>query len=306
LKAVIGALRTAAKFAIVGAMLLGCNVAWGAIGSCPTASGTSIDSVDGGTSNNLSDGCGQVDKSFSNFNVATTACAGTCVGGAEAPATDNTYFWTSGTAPTGNTFSQPVDTFFAPSTGTPDWINFDGEVMFTTTYTVIANSGGTYNGGSSTYPSPSVGLYWAIPEIGVTASGDAGSGTITVAETFCLGASTTSGCAPAGEGTIIAGFSGSGLTFSCTFDGSSCSASNGGSFDTSTGLLTFDAAEGANTEIAISDAVTIAGGGGAAELDQFENDFYEDAVSPEPSSFLLVGSTLAGIGLLGWRKRRAC
>jgi hypothetical protein len=132
---------------------------------------------------------------------------------------------------------------------------------------------------------------------GTPASGDE---EIVVVSTFCLGQTTTTGCATADTGTITATMNNTATpTYACTFDGASCGATNTYSFSATLGV----------TEIGVSDAFTLTrttGFAATVELTDLANTFHEGTYStssvPEPSTFFLLGTgLLAALGIRRFR-----
>jgi hypothetical protein len=203
--------------------------------------------------------------------------------------------------------------------------NFTGATdsqAFTISYLSQANTGGTYNGGANTYPSPTNGfLHWAysglnlVPTYTVSCSNAGGCAAlqqIVITETFCIGASSTTigtgGCATAAqEGTITATMTGTTvqngtgkLTYACA------SGADGTCVSASSNRVNFGAAF-QYTSIAISESVSLTGTtGDTATVTQtkFEDRFFETGDTPEPATFGLMGGALAGLAAAAYRKRK--
>jgi PEP-CTERM motif len=136
-----------------------------------------------------------------------------------------------------------------------------------------------------------------------TASLGAGN-IITTEEQFCLGGASVAGCATANLGyleitmTTAGGVDNYTTVYSvCTPGASGCTLST-----PSSASITF----GAVTQIGIEDTVTIDtifGEDRAIFLNSFDNGFYEG--TPEPSTFVLLGTGLAGFGILRSRRKKA-
>jgi hypothetical protein len=274
---------------VVAAFLLFGGIAFGTVVACDTsAPGSNLNSF-GGTP---SDGCAEIDKSFTNLTVTGT------VGGA--PGTGAIFIYANGTPPVGNTIG-PVSLIF--NTQGNSWSVSNGASMSETIgYQLTANTGGTYSGG--TYPIPSTpGLIWAIdqivltPNISITNFGGGTSNTATITLAFCLSATTTSGCSPSHNGMIVANYAGTTTAaYTCTFSGCVSGSSN-------TINLT-----GPITQIAFSESLSLSAAtptGNTVTINQIANQFGEFAASPvaEPATRLLVGVGLICIAWFGQRVR---
>ena len=271
----------------IGAFLFLSKAVFATITACPTtAPGTPINGLD-----QLTKGCAEIDKSFTNFNIVATSGA--------TPSSNDIFIYTSGTPPVGNTLG-PVSLFFSTPGPGPIWSVANGASMSETVdYQVSANTGGAYSGG--TYPTPATpGLFWAINQIVFTPAitiNNFGGGTnnkATITMAFCLNAATTTGCAPSSSGTIVATYSGtSTAVYSCTFSGCVSGTSN-----------TINLA-GSVTQIAFAETVAITAfnlAGNTVTVNNIRNQFGEFAAGvPEPSTFVLIGSGLLLVALV---KRR--
>lgn len=230
----------------------------------------------------VGNGCAAVDLSFENITVT-----GSATGGFTAPSTSNTAIWVTGTAPVGDAIG-PVTLTINPSPGTV-WESTNGNSSLSATlnYIVIAHSTGSYTGGS--YPGPATtGLEWFFDAMALSINGSVGNAagqSITVTQTICLNASTTSGCSAASLGIITAtiGQNSSTPVYGCS---------------TSSAFLT---CAGANTtldilnstlvsQIALTTQITanrVNPSGGVVDLNFVSLEFTQVADAPEPSSGLL-------------------
>lgn len=260
--------------------------AWASPGSCLTPQ--PLDSTVVGAGN----GCTFVDNTFSNFNVGTPTGAG-----------DSTWPVPDGTGVTSNillTASGPGPTVvdFATSGA-----GSSGLTCNASTWCMPENG----NAASQTidYYAQTTGNYYGLGlDDGALQPGAIHAGSvITTEEAFCLGSTAVSGCATADYGyvEISATSQGSSYTYVytvCAPGASGCSVTMPGSAD-----ITFATPQ---TEVAIEDTVSIAaatGGTNAVFIDAFDNTF-DDAV-PEPSTLILLGTSLAGIGLFRARRKKA-
>jgi hypothetical protein len=109
-----------------------------------------------------------------------------------------------------------------------------------------------------------------------------GNGLVSIVESYCLGASTTAGCTPGNGGSISA----------VIFGGSILSESPAASFGPGFQM------------VAISEEIILPNSNGSpTSLDLFGNTF-DEFQAPEPATFLLLGSGLAGVAFLRRRQRR--
>jgi hypothetical protein len=281
-----------------------------------TPNGTAISAYTG-----AANGCSAVDMSYTNLTVTGASSSG----GAPTPSTANIAAYSSGdTGASGNT-AGPVNILFDGNGVTDNW-SLSGLLSqnqgFTINYAANANTGGAYTGG--TYPTPTgANLHWTISGLLLTSTntivcnGPLGclpnAQQIVITETFCIGAATTAGCAPADFGTInatITGVAGSTTgqvttAFVCTFASGGCVSSTGNQINFTAGELSTLQTNG----IAISDAVTITRTLGldlaTVTLTNLENQFDQLAEAPEPSTFILVGFALAAVAILRFRKRNS-
>jgi hypothetical protein len=187
----------------------------------------------------------------------------------------------------------------------------------TDSYVAVANTGGSYTGG--TYPSPTTpGGDWAFNDIaldvaGIMNSPYAGS-QVQVVMHICIDATTTVSCSAANTATITATLKTNGTMFSyqCSVGAgftSSWGTCAGGS--PSATDITLSVAQ--PTEVAVSDVYSINRvniSGATVTLTDFANIFGQmdppdPASTPEPTTFVLLGSALAGLGFFSRRRRKA-
>jgi hypothetical protein len=272
------------------ALLVLAGVAHGSVVACSTAApGTNLNSLG---LNSLSNGCAEIDKSFTNFNITNTTFS--------APPASDVFAYATGTPPVGNSISPVSLILNTPGPGAT-WRVANGNSMSETVdYVVTAHTGGAFSGGS--YPTPSTpGLIWAINQIVLTPSisiQNFGGGTnnhATITLSFCLNATNTTGCSAPNSGSIVATYSGTTTAvYSCTFSGCVSGTSN-------TVNLT-----GSVTQIAFAESLSIAAAtpiGNTVTINNITNQFGEFAATgvPEPSTFFLIGLGLVCLGLFGRR-----
>jgi hypothetical protein len=274
---------------LLGSMLLliaGTSTA--SVTACATAANGSTFASFGAPS--AANGCAEIDKSFTSLAAVSGAIT-----------TTDLQLWATGSAPAGNTIS-PVDVNFDTTGSANSWVS-NATQSSSFSFVVDAHTGGSFTGGN--YPSPNAGFVWAMNSLTLnptSAFSNNATGTVTIAMQFCLGQATVSGCSVADSGTITATFTRTTgptpiLTFTCAVGSAgTCASPTGNSVN---GF--------AFTELAALDTITIdqtANGNHTITLNNIETDFgqFAEAGAPEPSTFVLFGTALAGVGLL--RRRR--
>ncbi len=273
---------------MLAAFVLAANTSWGSYSACAGAApGNTLGSY---TQSTRGTGCSITDASFENISLTNAVGTGTFT--AQSTSTDDIH--ATSTAASGNTVG-PVDFFFDPAAAA-DWqltasTSTEGATI---NYNAIAHTSGS----APFAPAPTTaGDQWLFDSIILTptATISAGGGnTITVTEVFCLGATTTAGCAAADKGTITATYTNnSTVAYTCIFGSTGCVSPTSNTVDLTAALQT--------AAIAVSETYLLSRTGltGATlTLTDFENTFGEDAESPEPSTFILLGTALIAIGLL--------
>lgn len=262
------------------------------VSSC--SSPQTLDSTVVGSGN----GCSTVDDIFVDFNVATATGTGdTAWPVPVSGASSDINFLPTGPGPTILDFETSGVSSGAGSCTTNSWCTpppnagrisqTDSQIITYDAQTTGAGfSGLTLSDGTVQSPT---GLE----------SGDQ----IKTLEQFCLGSATFNclqGDSNYGYLEVLQVSNGSGgynTSFTvCTPGASGCTTSTPG-----IATITF----ATQSEIGISDTVsikTVTGETSPVFIDSFDSDFMD---APEPSTFVLFGSALAGIGLLGLRRKRA-
>jgi hypothetical protein len=253
---------------------------YGGIVACQTASNTQSELVTLGTG--TTNGCYQDDLSYSNIALS---------GGDTIGSTAQIHLYGGGTAASLDTVG-PVDMFTSGFTTAGGGAGTDSG---TVTVQVNANAAGA----SPTPPDS----FWNITHLQLDPTIAAANNiSVTITEDFCLNATqaTTGGnCSAANTYVLTATYATDSATavFNCTVNSASCGASETG------GVVTFSE----NVfSIAVSEQISIADTAGHGNIGgtvtDVENIFTEDGVTPEPSTFILLGSAL--LGLTVFRKRK--
>lgn len=241
-------------------------------------------------------GCAAIDLSFENFSIT-----GGATGGFVAPTANNTAIWATGTLPVGDTVG-PVRLTINPTPAT-NWESNNGNSTLTMTlnYIVVAHSSGSYTGGS--YPGPATsGFEWFFDALALTINGSVGNASgqsIVVTQTICLNATTTTGCGAPALGVITATIpsNSSTPTYACSESSSFLNCTGGNQIlDIINGLQV--------QQIALTTQITANrtnATGNVVDLNFIQLEFTQYADTPEPSSWLLLGSALA---LIGFKTRR--
>jgi hypothetical protein len=290
--------KTIRSCTLILALVLGtAGTGWATVAACGTTPGTAVALSTLGIASTTS-GCWADDLSYTSLNLT----GGNSSGGGTTPSSANIDLYSAGTAASLNTIG-PVSLFvdgFHSITST-------GTETGTVAVQATANTGAGV-GGLTYTPPTNLALHWAYATLTLTPTlGSIGTGTgdtVTITENFCLNATqATAGgsCKAADQGTITAQYNGSTTVgYTCAF-GTTGICVTGTSNEVNFTTLSF-----LPTTIATTSLVTIdrVGGGGTVTLTNFEDSFGETAVGPEPASWGLMGAALAGLALIGWRKRQ--
>lgn len=287
------------KILSIGAVLLalGTGTSWAGIAAC---SGTQLLSSFGNPGA-ATDGCFQTDVNFDNFAVSTTGNTGNTGD----PALTNVNLAASGGTISGSGASSTITQIAAVFTSTDSsdstqWVGTGGSETLVSNVSYQAHA-------AQSEPTPAT---WEITSLTLalgsfTTSNPANAGnTIEVKEQFCVGASTFSCTSASTDYGYIEELVTLKTTGSPTIADSVC-YNNGATSCTATTSLTLSGLDA--TSIAIEDSVSItrvSNAGVDIFLTGFTNDINQNAELPEPSTLVLMGTALAGIGILRRRRQK--
>jgi len=298
------------KSLLVGVLFcLSSSISYAAVTGCAGSSITTISTTGGETPTG---GCGQTDLGFNTFAVNRDTGIGTGNG----PSEGTTDLSTSGGVISGGTTITPISFDFA-ATYTTGNAHGASAVDETVSYLATPNLGG-----AAEEPTGAAGHSWAIngiaaltiPAPTLTGTGiPTGTGTGTadvylqIIETVCLGQTSLANCAAANEATLTALVTYSGTALNAVQNSSSC-----GSVTATFGCvalngnLTFNDIFSAvvTDEIILNHPVDTGNGATTYNLSLAGfDDPFDQVEAPEPSTFILLGSALTGLGALRLRKR---
>jgi hypothetical protein len=283
--------KSGANIAAFGVFLMSANGAWAATGACATAPNyNALTSYTGSTS-----GCYQADKTFYNFAVGGT---GDVIGGTPTLGLAGNFLGAAGTD-SGNNFNVS-DTFYGTAAGGAFTATGRGGATVSGDFIYDVNSSNILN-----IESPAEGTnYITSVTLGTVGStGGDGNDALHVFEKFCLGTGTTP--CTTNYVTIEASYAGSGVstpTYSCVVTGSISGFSCASATSNTVNILLSDHVTGLVVENGYS---LVAHGNTTITLTDFSDTFGESTGAPEPATFALMGSALAGILALRTRKKKA-
>lgn len=286
----------------LAALLLLCAAfGWGADSACNPGPATLSSFGTPGTGV----GCFETDDSFTNFSVTNQGTLNTGdqvvgdvnIAGANTSDSPVTTPWT-----VTETFS-PTSASYWNTGANSGGANVEATIGY------LVNSSAAYisKATNTQYPTPTAGDAFYIDSVslakvtGTTGNSGGTADSITVTEIFCIGNGACSTAATRVTLTATFGNNSSTPTYSCVAgatiaaDGS-CS---GGTFNFATGEHV--------TTLTVTDQYDLVVHSTTTDfLTSFGNVFGEDeaAATPEPSTFILLGTVLVGIGFLRFRKRK--
>jgi hypothetical protein len=305
-------LRSSTSLLVGMLFCLSSSISYAAVTGCLGATITTISTTGGETP---AGGCGQTDLGFNTFNVTQQTGIGTENG----PAEGATTLSTSGGVISGGTTITPINLDFTANYTTGN-AHGASTVDETVSYLATPNLGG-----AAEEPTGAAGHVWAINGISAltipapTLAGTGiptGTGTGTadvylkIIETICLGQTSLANCAAANQATLTALVTYSGTALNVVQNSASC-GSVAATFDcvanNSNGSLAFSGIFSAviTNEIILNHPVDTGTGTTRYDLSLAGlDDTFDQMEAPEPSTFILLGSALAGLGALRLRKSR--
>jgi hypothetical protein len=287
--------RGTGALAFVAAVLAFPSICSAAAAACAAAAqGNTLNSYNTGvTPTGDSNGCWLTDQSFSNF--STTATSGQTnsttdihgTGGASLPST--------------------VDAIFDPTTAGAWSETGSGGTTFASGVGYLTNSQETFLTITSGYTGTPANV--KIDSASLTATGSTGDSggtadSMRVTETFCIG---NAACGTAADNVVLVAIWGNGAvaptSYTCTVGASVTSDFSCGANGSTPITVTFTIPQATLT---VTDAYTMAVHSTTTDtLTSFTNAFQDGSITPEPSTFVLLGTALGGLGLLRARRKKA-
>jgi hypothetical protein len=283
--------------ALIAAMFVFASVGWASNANCGTASFAtiSVNSNPGAPTQ----GCYVTDDTFSQFNVTYGSSAGGNTDTSQTDTITGTSTFSAVSTPWTETATFAASSASQWATSGSSSVQNQGTVNMIVNSTEAAFTVPKYN-------TPDAGDQVYFNTLGLAASGSTGtssSDAITIVETYCIGAAA---CTASDQVTITATYTGGGATsptFACV-----AGATSDATCTSATGSTASFAGGSQVTTLNVTDQYVISGSGGNS-LGSIANSFGDfegpDVPSPEPSTFILLGSALAGLGLVRLRRKKA-
>lgn len=264
-------------------------VGWAAISACTTGTGQTLTVV------NTGPGCTVTDELYNNFSAPTS---GVTAG--------DIFIQGVNAATYGATTITPVQIDFS-TTGTNTWTAAHGTTLPATAFNYKVGVDTAVTG----YTAPhSPDSSWDITEVlaGMTASTFHGTSSATLIENFCANGGTLganggaiTGCATSVTGQIKIVETTGGFADTCTFGGTTITCGGG-----NTSATPFITLASPVSFLTVQESIGIINNNGSAGItvSPILNEFDETGETPEPSTFALLGSALAGVATLHFRRRK--
>jgi len=302
---------TLAKMAVnfIAFALLLSRLSWATEASCGTT--MALSNIGTGTGN----GCYTVDQTFSNLVVANNGSSGAPVQSTSTVAIAGSSTWVSDAAPWINTTTFSGNTGANSDTAAP-W-TFTGSGVGTYLYGAIAvltDSAESYFSPPG-YPTPPSGASLLIANLSLSAIASTGldsSDAIIVGLDFCIGAAACTLTGPTANGISLQElFQGSNLTtpssYRCGYYSTSANAgATCSTVGSSVNPITVSLNNPAPTLSAVEYYYLVTAGASATtdSLTSFSINYGNEEVTPEPSSFPLLGAALVVLSMLKRTKRK--
>lgn len=316
-------LKVLAFVAIVG---VSAGLGRASVTACGSATASDLASVASGinganaSSNTPTQGCSQTDLGFSNFAVNPQAGSGTGNGPAPGSIAATT---TGGVLGPGNATVSDIGISFAAAAGFTTGSNtaVAQTINETIGFQATPNLG---RPGSNVEPAaPSIWELTGVTALSITGLSvaadsnggiptGAGAPSVQITETVCIGQTSSASCVGTNEAilTILETYTGDSTGAIDTFsalNGSSCTGvSSSFGCVASGGSITFNPVTSVfvTEQVVLNHPIAVGTGAYSIAFSSFTDPFQQEADSPEPSTFLLLGAALASLGAIRLRRRK--